>query len=191
MQNTKNIISIKVSDKILLRELCLSDVHNIFQTIHSQRDYLGKWLPFVAFTQVEEDTRKFVQSIVNATPSKKDLVFVILYQDVFAGLIGFRDTDHVNLKTEIGYWLSEDLQKKGIVTEAVKAVCYYAFNGLNINRIMIRCATGNLPSKRIPQRLDFHYEGIEREGEILNDNQFVDLEVYSLLKSDWEKSINK
>lgn len=191
MQNTKNIISIKVSDKILLRELCLSDVHDIFQTIHSQRDYLGKWLPFVALTQSEEDTQKFVQSIVNATPSKKDLVFVILYHDVFAGLIGFRDTDQVNLKTEIGYWLSEDLQKKGIVTEAVKAVCHYAFNRLKINRIKIRCATGNLPSKRIPQRLGFHLEGIEREGEILNGNQFVDLEVYSLLKSDWDKSINK
>ncbi len=75
-------------------------------------------------------------------------------------------------------------QKKGIVTNAVKALVKYAFNELDMNRIEINCAVRNEASKRIPQKLGFVLEGIERDGELLSDGLFVNLERYSLLKSD-------
>ncbi|MFA7401791.1 MAG: GNAT family protein, partial [Bacteroidales bacterium] len=89
-----------------------------------------------------------------------------------------------NQKTEIGYWLSESFQKKGIMSLSVKALIDYAFQQLQLNRIQIKCAVGNNESKHIPQRLGFTFEGIEREGEFLSDNTFTDLEVYSILKKD-------
>ncbi|SFL28140.1 MULTISPECIES: hypothetical protein [Proteiniphilum] len=42
---------IKIDSEIELRQLELRDSIDIFETIDSQRDYLGKWLPFVAFTK--------------------------------------------------------------------------------------------------------------------------------------------
>jgi len=56
-----------------------------------------------------------------------------------------------------------------------------------MNRIQIKCASGNIPSKKIPQRLGFSLEGIERDGELLSDGKFTDLEVYSMLKKDFRK----
>jgi ribosomal-protein-serine acetyltransferase len=61
-----------------------------------------------------------------------------------------------------------------------------AFSYLEMNRIQIKCAVGNQRSINIPKRLAFRFEGIERAGEWLND-RFVDLEVYSMLRSDWIK----
>ncbi|MFT5749516.1 MAG: ribosomal-protein-serine acetyltransferase, partial [Ancylomarina sp.] len=110
--------------------------------------------------------------------------FVIHYDGVFAGLIGFKANDKQNKRIEIGYWLSETYQKKGIVTQSVKCMCQFAFDELRMNRIQIRCAVGNEPSKKIPQKLGFVFEGIERDGELLTGGVFTDLEVYSKLKKD-------
>jgi len=176
--------NIKIEKGIEIRQLMESDAKDIFTTINTQREYLGKWLPFVEFTKELSDTEKFVNAVVNAPEDRYEMVFTIRKDNRFIGLIGFKDTDKLNRKTEIGYWLSEDYQKQGIVTKSVEKLCGYAFETLGMNRIQIKCAIGNLPSKRIPQKLGFKLEGIEREGELLAGNKFTDLEIYSKLKSD-------
>ena len=100
-------MKISVTDRISLREIELNDSINIYQTIDSQCEYLGKWLPFVEFTQSVDFSKLFIQSILDAHPSR-----------------------------------------------------------------------------RIPIRLGFRFEGIERAGEFFADGSFVDLEVYSRLKDD-------
>ena len=122
--------------------------------------------------------------MINEHGKRKEWVYVIHYNSVFAGIIGFRDTDKLNHKTELGYWLSFPFQKKGIITNCVKFLVNHRFSSSKTNRIQIRCAEGNVSSKGIPQRVGFKFEGIERDGELLADGKYVNLEVYSLLKSD-------
>lgn len=176
--------SIDVDQEIKLTQLLPSDTKDIFKTINSQRAYLGKWLPFVEFTKQVSDSENYVDSIVFAPDERFEYVFAIRKRARFVGLIGFKDTDRYNRKTEIGYWLSENFQKQGIVTKSVRKLCDYAFQELGINRIQIKCAVGNSASSNIPKRLGFCFEGIERQGELLTGGHFTDLEIYSKLKSD-------
>jgi ribosomal-protein-serine acetyltransferase len=175
---------IKIDTETELKQVGKTDSADIFKTIVSQREYLGKWLPFVEFTKEISDTEKFVDSIVNAPEDRFEYVFVIKKKNEFVGLIGFKDTDKLNKKTEIGYWLSQQHQKQGIMTKSVDKLCEFAFNQQGINRIQIKCAVGNKLSINIPQRLGFKFEGIERQGELLTGNVFTDLEIYSKLKND-------
>ncbi|MCK9628582.1 MAG: GNAT family N-acetyltransferase [Bacteroidales bacterium] len=175
-------MTIKIDDNFVLRQIERSDAKDIFRTIDTQREYLSKWLPFVEFTKAESDSEAFVDSVISAPEDKHEYVFTIRKSDEFAGLIGFKDTDRLNKKTEIGYWLSEKFQKQGVMTRAVEKLCQYAFNDLDINRVQIKCAVGNVPSKNIPKRLEFKFEGVERQGELLSGNIFTDVEVYSKLK---------
>lgn len=175
---------LKVNEEIVLRQLQLSDAVEIFHAIDSQRTYLGKWLPFVAFTKEVSDTEKFVVSIVNAPKEKQEYVFTIRKHDQLVGLISFNTTDKTNKKTQIGYWLSEKFQGQGIMTQAVQKMCNFAFEELNLNRVQLNIAVENIPSKNIPKRLGFTLEGVERDGELLTGNVYTDLEVYSKLKSD-------
>jgi RimJ/RimL family protein N-acetyltransferase len=50
---------------------------------------------------------------------------------------------------------------------------------------------GNERSRRIPIRLNFKLEGVERDGEMSADGHYNDLEVFSLLKSEYEQLINQ
>ena len=175
---------IPVNKDIELRQLEQSDSADIFHAIDSQREYLGKWLPFVEWTKEVKDTENFVDSVVHAPEDGFNFVFTIRKQDKLIGLIGFKGTDKQNQKTEVGYWLSEKHQKQGIMMACVDRLCRFAFEELGMNRIQIKCAVGNTPSQKIPQRLNFTFEGIERDGELLSGNIFTDLEVYSKLKRD-------
>ena len=174
---------IRVNDKIRLEELKLSMAEIIYTCIDSDREYLNEWLPFVEFTQKVSDTEAFITSISNKD-KKKDKVYSIWYKEEFAGLIAFKDTDLVNKKTEIGYWLAQKMQGKGIATLCVDKLIRYAFKNMKLNRIQIKVAEKNSKSAQIPLRLGFQHEGIEREGE-LHKKVYLNLDVYSLLKSEW------
>ena len=99
-------------------------------------------------------------------------------------MIGFLNTDKVNEKTELGYWLIEKQTGKGITTSCVRALVELAFEKMMMNRVTIRCAVGNTQSENVALRLGFQFEGIERSGERYNDH-FFDLKVFSLLNDEF------
>jgi ribosomal-protein-serine acetyltransferase len=172
---------LKVDDKILLKEIGLEEVDAIYNTIERDRKYLEEWLPFVDQTRETANTRQFVENYLNS--DRIDVTFAIFYRNDFAGIIGIKDTDLNNKKTEIGFWLSESFQHKGIITLSCKALINYIFDVMNLNRIQLKAATGNFKSQHIAHRLGFKTEGIERDGQ-LHNRGFVDLVVFSLLNSD-------
>lgn len=85
-------------------------------------------------------------------------------------------------RAEIGYWLTKPMQGNGIMIRSVEALVKYAFE--KFNRLSIKCAVENVRSKKIPKKLGFTFEGIERDGEISAYGYYNDLEIYSLLKRD-------
>lgn len=177
----------KINNKIHLEEITLSMAPVIFETIDRDRNYLRQWLPFVDFTREVSDTELFIKGMLSEKNKRRDEIFTIWYNMEFAGLIGFKDTDWVNNKTELGYWLAENMQGKGIITLSTAKLVRYAFKKLGMNRVQIKVATGNHKSAAVPSRLGFQFEGIERHGELIN-GIYHDLQIFSLLKH--EKIVN-
>ena len=183
------MLTIKVDEEITLRQLMREDADIIFMAIDQNRDHLRTWLPFVDMTRNVENTRAFIHSLQENDCPKKDIVLRIDYKGEFAGLIGLKEIDRLNNKTEIGYWLIEKLQGQGIIIRSAKALIRYCFEELKMNRIQVKIAVGNDKSQQIPFRLKFQFEGTERAGELLH-GKYLDLQLYSLLKKEWLK-LNK
>ncbi|MDR1707957.1 MAG: GNAT family N-acetyltransferase [Prevotella sp.] len=173
---------IQVLENVVLNPLSEKDIPDIFNTLNNEREYMRVWLPFVDYTYEENDTRNFVISNLGTV----DKHFTISYKETFVGLIGFKDTDPLNRKTEIGYWLSQQAQGKGIMVHSVLKLIEYAFSEMDMNRIQIKVAVNNHRSKQIPEKLGFLLEGVERDGELLVDNVYTDINVYSLLKKEFK-----
>ncbi len=173
-----------VDENISLKAINSKDAQAIFATINSERSYLGEWLPFVEYTQSVDDTQFFVDDAV--LNSDNSLTCTILYNNSFAGLIGLKEIDQINKKTEIGYWLSEKCQHKGIVTKSCRTLIKYAFEDLDIYRMQLNAAVGNEKSQAVAKRLGFTKEGIMRAAE-LHKRGFLDIVVFSQLKPEWEK----
>jgi ribosomal-protein-serine acetyltransferase len=109
----------------------------------------------------------------------------IWFHGILAGVIGFHGIDWMNRNVEIGYWLGEKFQGQGIMTKTCHALVDYAFYNYELNRVQIRCATGNKKSNAIIERLGFIKEGTTRQAEFLYDH-YVDLFVYGMTSDIWK-----
>jgi ribosomal-protein-serine acetyltransferase len=138
----------------------------------------------VANTKTVQDSEAFIKSVITNREETLNEVYTIWFKGDFAGIIGFHNTDRVNEKSEIGYWLVSEMTGKGIITRSCRILLDLAFEKMGMNRITIRCAAGNFQSEKIATRLGFKYEGIERNGERYHD-LFFDLKVFSLLKGEF------
>ena len=98
-----------------------------------------------------------------------------------------KDIDHDDRKASIGYFVGSRFSGKGIVSSALRAVLAWCFDTLGLNRVELRCATGNAPSIRMAERLGFVREGVLRQDGCLH-GAFVDHYVYSLLKVEFTPS---
>jgi ribosomal-protein-serine acetyltransferase len=173
-----------VSDNLTIKLLRQESAGIVFEAIDLYRLQLRTWLPFVDNTRKVEDTEAFINSVLSASGQKRDVIYEIWYDNLFAGIIAIKEIDEWNKRAELGYWLIPTFEGQGIMTACCKAIINFSFTKLGLNRIQIKAGLGNAHSSRIPERLGFKLEGIERSGEKFPDH-FQDLEVYSMLKKEW------
>ena len=176
---------IKIDTNLSLELINESHARPIFDMVDKNRAHLRPWLPFVDRMQTVEFAENFVKGTLQRNKEGQEWAFVIIEKGAIVGRIGVYKIDNQNKIGEIGYWLVENLQGKGIITRSCAALIQFCFNDLKMNRIEIKCGTENLKSKSIPEKLNFTDEGIIRQGEWLYD-RFIDLNLYALLKSDVE-----
>jgi len=180
----------RISDRHLVRLPAVSDADELFRLTDQNRDHLRQWLPWINNSTCVDDTRRVIQSGLRQFANHQGFHAVICFDDQIVGVVGFHAIDWNHRLTSIGYWLAESHQGRGLMTASCRAVIEHAFQVWNVNRIVIRCATGNHRSQAIPERLGFQREGVQRQAEWLYDH-FVDLINYSLLRSDWDQQENK
>ena len=156
----------------------------IFAAVDRERQSLRQWLPWVDATRTQDDTLAFIRASLEQFAANNGFAAGIWNHDRYIGSIGTHKIDWLNRRVEIGYWLSQPFQGQGLMTEAVRMVVSHAFGELDLNRVEIRCATGNAKSAAIPRRLGFTLEGTLRGVQLLNGG-YVDNLLFSMLKREW------
>lgn len=100
------------------------------------------------------------------------------------GAVGLEIDAH-DAKAELGYWTGKPYWNRGYCTEAAKEVLRFGFGVLGLNRIEARHFTRNPASGRVLQKIGMRHEGHLRQS-IRKWDKFEDLELYAVLKSDFE-----
>lgn len=174
---------IRVDESITLELLNADHAKHIFAVATSDREYLREFLPWIDYADSVVFFDNFTKDSLERYEAKTEYPFAILHNDKFVGRIGLYKINLSNKIAEIGYWIAEDAQGKGIMTKSCRALIEYAFDILEINRIEIKCAVSNHKSQFIPERLGFSREGILRQAELIR-GEFHDLFLYSLCRND-------
>ena len=102
------------------------------------------------------------------------------------GGIGLTVDEHQQ-HSELGYWLGLPYWGQGYATEAAQEMLRYGFEELHLHRIFASHFKHNPASGRILLKLGMRHEGCQREH-IRKWNQFVDSELYGILRREWEIS---
>lgn len=170
-----------VDDEVELRLTVDAHADRLFALTDAERERLREWLPWVDATQTLTDTRAWLRGTLDDLAAGRAYHSTIFVDGVAMGTLGLFGLEHRH--GEIGYWLSREVEGRGVMTRAVRALVDRAVTDLNLHRLSIRAATGNLRSRAVAERLGFTHEATLREVEWVND-RFVDHEVYILLAGD-------
>jgi len=171
------------SGRLHLRQVAESDVQEVFE-LRSDTETM-KYIPRPLAT-----TRQYaIEHInkVNTGIEKNESInwaITLKGQDKLIGLIGFVRIQPKNFRAEVGYILHPDFRKKGIMSEALKAVLDYGFDVLKFNSVIAVIDPSNLASEQLLLSQQFVKEAHLKENIYFNGN-FLDTVIYSLLKKNY------
>ena len=167
----------------------------LYAIADQSRETLGEWLGWVHQTHSAED--ELINYLVNWSQKNWEegtgFAYVI-YQKESHQLLGTIDLFHVvdkNKSGEIGYWLGNEAVGHGYMQEAVRVLENEAFQA-GFNRLVIGNDTQNVRSAHVAERCGYVLEGVMRQ-DVWDEHhkRFGDTNIWSKLKSDWEKKKNE
>jgi RimJ/RimL family protein N-acetyltransferase len=83
----------------------------------------------------------------------------------------------------VGYWCVPQARGRGVMTQAVGAVCRWGFASCGLERIEWYAEVGNVASRRVAEKAGFTIEGVLR-SRLVHRGVRVDTWIGSLLKSE-------
>lgn len=117
------------------------------------------------------------------------MAIVLKANQEMIGMIGINLAEQKKQRAEIWYKLHKNHWRKGYTTEALQRLLQYAFEDLKLHRIEAGCATENIASIKVLEKV-----GMQREGRCRKilpiRGAWVDNYMYAILEDDFAKLKN-
>ncbi len=181
--SNKPVLCIQVNEETQLRVLEERHVEDYFALIERNKEHLHAWIAVEAYEGSVETLRAYVKQRLLQFVNGEGYHLGIWYQGALVGILDYRLNGR-SRSVELGYWLDEAMQGKGIVTQACRTMVRHAFEEHRVHKVVISCATDNPRSRAVAERLGFLQEGILRQADRLHD-RYVDMVFYGLLVDEW------
>ena len=172
--------------RLILRRFQLSDCEAVFNNWAHDKD-VTHFLTWPAHKDLSV-TKMIVSDWVEQYKNSDFYQWAIVLKDSNEpiGSISVVNTDERCEAVEIGYCIGKKWWHQGITTEAFKGIIPYLFETVEANRIVGCHDPINKHSGQVMLKCGLQYEGTMRQASI-NNQGIVDLAVYAILRSDYEK----
>ena len=171
------------TDRLLLRRLEASDVEDLFA--YASDPEIAEHTSWPAHETIE-DSREFLSYVLEQYQKGEVAPWGVVYKGKLVGTCGFLDWYLHSSWAEIGYALSSKYWRRGLMTEAVRAVISFGFRTMKLNRIQGRCEVENTASIRVMEKAGMKLEGVLREHEY-GEGRYLDICMYSILRREWQQ----
>lgn len=176
-----NPIAWDLGDGVVVRTFTPDDDAELFALIDANRDRLRPWMIWEPTTTDVAVTRAWIESCLG---SQFDREGNGIYVDgALGGAIGL-SVDPISNSSEIGYWLGESYEGRGIVTRSCARFLDFAFDELRLHRVSLSAAVENARSRAVALRLGMREEGVHRDAGRVADG-YLDLVWYGILEDEW------
>lgn len=164
-----------------------------FNLIYTNKSYIEKgFAGTVKRCQTKEGAKiLFKEWALEEIKSKYFSFFIKSIQTTtIVGLVNIKNIDYSINKCEIGYFISEQVAGKGIVSKFTSDVVTYSFEELQMNKVFLRISPENIGSQKVAFNNGFKKEGVLREEYKGFEDKLEDVMYFGLLKTYYLKTKN-
>lgn len=130
-----------------------------------------------------KDAEYFIHDCISNS-GEKQLMYAIEADGKAVGGISVLVKEDVYEKSaELGYWLSEDYWRRGIMSRAVPMICREAFAAFDIVRIFAEPFAHNAGSRGVLEKAGFTLEGTMRNG-VYKNGAIYSYCMYAILREE-------
>jgi ribosomal-protein-serine acetyltransferase len=122
----------QIDQDVTLKLIDESQADELFTLSDDSRNHIREWLRWVDGTKSVADTKQFIALTRKQYGNNEGLVATMWYRGEMAGTTSLHKLDLKLKSVEIGYWVGERFQGKGIVTKSCRTLIDYAFNTLQL-----------------------------------------------------------
>ena len=179
---------IQINEDLFLKIPAIEDAQAIFAVIDKNREPLKEFLDWVDYVVTYKDTEKSIEERIENFNTKKEIAFILYYQNKPIGSVSLNSLNLRDKKSEVGFWIDFEFGGKGFMTQAVRSIMIYGFEVLGLHRIEIRCREDNIKSVAIAKRLGFILEATLRDAKVIN-GEYKNSLIFGMLENEFKKSI--
>jgi len=165
--------------RLVLRQITDEDIPVLFflRSHEEVMKYIGRPRP-----QNTEELIPFIEKIKTMIASNEGVTWAVSLKDdpKMIGHISFHRIIKEHHRAEVGYMLHPELNRKGIMDEALKAVLHYGFHTMRLHSVEANVHPENIASRKLLEKNGFVCEAHFKE-DFYWDGQFLDTVIYSLL----------
>ncbi|RUT70564.1 N-acetyltransferase [Flavobacterium cupreum] len=160
-----------------------------YSLIDKNKNHIAKTFPVtLANTDALKKAENFLKVSLDKEKNKEGFYFYArdLTNNTLIGYLCVKTIDYRISKCELGYFIDEDFQGKGITSKMVSEALAFCFNELKLNKVFICTSEVNVASQRIALKHNFKQEGILRDEFRNGDGELQNTVYFGLLKSEYK-----
>lgn len=174
-------------DGLQLRRVKVRDAHRWAEHVRADLAHLGEHLPWPAATTATTRAAEFISRYAHGEDGRV-LLLGAFDGDRMAGGTVLMSYEPWLASVELGCWVVAGFEGRGLVRRMCVHTLRYARVELGVHRVEWRCATGNVRSRALAERLGFSLEGTLREAG-LHQGARQDLHLFSLVGGEVDAAI--
>ena len=159
-------LGLPAGDGLALRAVRPSDAEPLFALIRKNRGHLRPWFRWPLTVETVGDVRGQIERWNRAEAASGTVTFLLWRGAKLRGVVmlhGHRPDDR---SVEIGCWLDEGAQGRGLAAGACRAAVQWAFEALGVARVELNAPSKNTRSLALGERLGFTREGVRRSAQV-------------------------
>ena len=170
------------TERFLLRPIEASDAKEVFH--YFSQDEVTKYYDLNTFKDIKE-AKVLIENWQKKYHKKEGFRWGIATkkENKIIGSCGYHNWEKEHFKAEIGFEVTPEFWRKGVMTEVLQSILRYGFEAMELNRIEALYDIENLASKKTLEKAGFVYEGVLRQS-AFEKGHFCDAAICSLLKKE-------
>jgi RimJ/RimL family protein N-acetyltransferase len=156
------------TERLVLRVPRAGDGALVNAAVHASHAELAAWMPWAVVLPSVDESEVHCRRQHAKFLLREDLSMLVFArggdggEGELVGGAGLHRIDWTLRRFEIGYWRRTGCERRGFMTEAVRAMTRLAFDALGARRVEIRIDDRNVASWRLAERAGFTLEALLR-----------------------------